>query len=776
MKDPGLNRHFIFTFMIKSINEINKNPSHYSPKIDAMQHPVASIFSTLLENLSEGIIYQNLSGKIIYANPAAARVLGLAYGQLTGRNIVDFFSKTIREDYSDFPKEELPPSVALKTGKIQDDIVMGVIGANDKTSWIKVNSHPIFDDSKSIEGVITSFTDITHEILATKRLKKLQQDQEAILSNIQEGLYLLDHDYRIIIINTAANKIYHRLSGKTLKSGDVIIDLFPPDRHDFIKSNFEKALNGQSVEYEVLYKAGNDDVWLHVTYNPVFTKTGEVLYICVGVHDITKRKKAEADLINSENRFRQTLLNLGDNAWEHNFITGVTTFSTGVEELTAYTDEPGINRQRVWLDSIHEDDRWLLSNLTTDYLSGKINSHALEYRLKYKDGSIKWILDRGIVIERDTEGKPIRAIGTRSDISERKKIEEDIIENERKFRAIFDSTFQFMGLMSVEGVLLEANKTAIDFFQLPKEEIIGMNFVDSRWFSEATREKAKKAVTKAAKGKAVSFELNLTLLDGRELVIDFSIRPIFDNLGNVILLIPEGRDITEKLRMEKEIERQRNNRQKEILDAGIEGQEKQRREVSRELHDNINQILATIKVYLQLANENETLRQSLIEKSYQNVSYAIDEVRKLSKALAPPTLDNETLVEAFDQMVKDMALSMLFEISFNHTKFKVGLLDNAKKMTIYRIAQEQLVNIIKYANAKKIDIVLSTTKTEVILKITDDGIGFDSSLRTSGTGIKNMMNRVESHNGKFNITTSPGSGCCIQVSLPLTKKLLYEGD
>lgn len=741
-----------------------------------MHYPVATIDPALLENISEGIVYQNPSGEIIYANTAAAKILRLTPEQFIGKTSKDPYWHAIKEDHSDFPGEEHPAMIALKTGQSQNDVIMGIAATNDEIIWIKINSQPVFNEHKSVEGVISSFTDITREIRSAESFKHLQQNQDAILSNIKEGLYLLDPNYEIVIINNAANRIYRRIFNKTIQPGDVIIKLFPPHRFDFIKANFEKALGGENVEYEVSYNTDIEEIWLHVFYNPVFSDDGNVIYVCVGINEITKRKQAEAAVISSENRFRQTLLQLGDNAWEHNFITGITTFSTGIEELIAYSDTGGVNRQKVWLDSIHEEDIWLLSTLTADYLSGKISSHALEYRLKYKDGSIKWILDRGVVIEREMNGKPIRAIGTRSDISERKKIEEAIIENERKFRAIFDSTFQFMGLMSAEGILLEANKTAIDFFQIPKEEIIGMNFVDSRWFSEATREKTKKEISKAAKGQAVNFELNLILLDGRELVIDFSIRPIFDSAGKVILLIPEGRDITEKIRLEREIERQRNNRQKEILNAGIAGQEKQRREVARELHDNVNQILATIKVYLQLANENENLRQSLISKSYENVSYAIDEVRKISKALAPPTLGDETLIEAIDQMVKDMALSMLFEISFSHKKFKEDLLNNEEKMTIYRIAQEQLTNILKYAGAKKIEIVLSTTKTEVTLKISDNGIGFDSSLRTPGTGIRNMMNRVESHNGKFNITTSPGNGCSLQVSLPLTQNNAYEGS
>lgn len=736
---------------------------------NSMQYPLTGIFPTLIDNLSEGIVYQNVSGEIIYANPAASKILKLTYDQLLGKTSVDSSWKTIREDYTAFPGIEHPAMLALKTGEVQKDIIMGITGITDNITWIKINSRPIVGENKTVEGVITSFAEITREINAVENLKKLQQNQDAILSNIQEGLCLLDKEYTVIIINNSAKNIYKKIFNHSLQSGEYLIKFFPPERHDFIRSNFERAFNGEFVEYEVMYKVEPDDIWLNVFLNPVFDATGKVIYVSVAINDITKRKYAETALLNSENRFRETLLQLGDNAWEHNFIKGVTTFSTGIEELVGYNGEKDLNRQKAWLDSIHEEDLWLVSGLTADYLSGKISSHSLEYRLKYKDGSIKWILDRGIVIERDANGKPVRAIGTRSDISERKKIEQEIIENERKFRGIFDSTFQFMGLMSVEGILLEANQTAVNFFNIPREEVIGMNFIDSKWFSEKTRNKAKTAVNKAAKGETVNFELELTLLDGRELVIDFSIRPIFDTSGKVILLIPEGRDMTEKIKMEKEIERQRLNRQREILNAGIEGQEKQRKEVSRELHDNINQILATIKVYLQLANENESLRYSLIQKSYDNVSHAIEEVRKLSKTLAPPTLDNETLVEAIDQMTKDMALSMLFEISFNHKRLREELLNNAQKMTIYRIIQEQLVNIIKYSKAKKIDIMLSTAKNEVNLKIADNGIGFDSSLRTTGTGIRNMMNRVESHNGKFNITTSPGSGCCLEVSLPLTK-------
>jgi PAS domain S-box-containing protein len=736
-----------------------------------MQNPMVSIFPTLFEKLSEGIVYQNKKGEIIYANPAASAVLGLTPDQLSGKTSLDPYWQTIREDHTNFPGEEHPAMVVLNTGCHQENVIMGVKKKDGTTGWIKINSHPITDANGNIEAAVTSFTDITREILIAEKLRVTEQNQYAVLSSIKEGFYLIDRNYIITLINKAAIDLHKKALKKFFVVGEKVMGLFPPHRLVYIKECFERAFKGEKIQYEVEYKDEETVTWLSVTYSPVINSAGEVSNICVGITDISNRKKTEEELIMSERRFRLALSNLGDNAWEHNLVSGKTIFSDRINELFAFTKDKTDDILFVWQNSVHEDDRWMINCLDRDYKNGSITSHSLEYRLKYKDGSVKWVHDRGILIERDANNNPLRVVGTRTDITERKNIEESIKESERKFRAIFNSTFQFVGLMSVDGILLEANQTAIDFFGLPKEEVMGMNFVDSRWFSPQTREKAKLALARAATGVSVNFELELDLLDGRHVVIDFSIRPIFDAQGNVILLVPEGRDITEKLRMEKEIERERINKQKEILTASIEGQEKQRREVARELHDNINQVLATVKIYLQLAGENEGMREGLIKKSYENISHAIEEVRDLSKSLAPPTLDDTTLAEALQEMVNDMILSKLFEINYKDKNFDEGLLDNAQKMTIYRVAQEQFTNILKYSRAKKIIITLSSAPDEVSLAIEDDGIGFNTNERLKGTGIKNMMSRVEAHSGEFKLDSSEGNGCRLQIKLPVNKLL-----
>lgn len=115
------------------------------------------------------------------------------------------------------------------------------------------------------------------------------------------------------------------------------------------------------------------------------------------------------------------------------------------------------------------------------------------------------------------------------------------------YEEIFNQTYQFMGLMRPDGTLLEVNDTALEFGGLTREEVLGEKLWDTIWFqrSETTRERAREAVERAARGEFVRRELNVTGVD-REAIIDFSIRPVTDNRENVRLLIPEGRAMTER--------------------------------------------------------------------------------------------------------------------------------------------------------------------------------------------------------------------------------------
>jgi PAS domain S-box-containing protein len=138
------------------------------------------------------------------------------------------------------------------------------------------------------------------------------------------------------------------------------------------------------------------------------------------------------------------------------------------------------------------------------------------------------------------------------------KLENNISElckSEEKFRVIFDQAFQFIGVLDVDGKLLQANRSSLQFAGINEDDVIGKPFWDTPWWShsDSLRQQLKEAVREAVKGEMVRFEATHNAPDGHVGYIDFSLKPVTDSDGNVVLLIPEGRDITELKQAEEEV-------------------------------------------------------------------------------------------------------------------------------------------------------------------------------------------------------------------------------
>ncbi len=143
------------------------------------------------------------------------------------------------------------------------------------------------------------------------------------------------------------------------------------------------------------------------------------------------------------------------------------------------------------------------------------------------------------------------------ELEERKRAEQELRKSEQKFRAIFDQTFQLIGLLTIDGGLIAVNKTALTFGGVEEAAVAGKPFWDTPWWAHSAdlRERLREAVKKAAAGEFMRFETTHPAVDGSLRYIDFSLKPVFDEAGNVVLLIPEGRDITERKRTEEELRR-----------------------------------------------------------------------------------------------------------------------------------------------------------------------------------------------------------------------------
>jgi len=225
-------------------------------------------------------------------------------------------------------------------------------------------------------------------------------------------------------------------------------------------------------------------------------------------------------------------------------------------------------------------------------------------------------------------------------------------------------------------------------------------------------------------------------------------------------------DITERKKMQEELVRNQIETQKLITQVTIQTQEQERREIGRELHDNINQILATAKLCVDMALNEEDHRKELLSKSYENITKAINEIRILSKTLVPPSLGDIGLKEALLELIENLTVSPEITIKIKANDQHIENVSNNKKLIMYRIVQEQLNNILKHSGATEALIELKTIRNWLHLIIKDNGIGFDTRKKTRGIGLNNIISRVEMQNGKMEIISAPGKGCVLKIEIP----------
>jgi two-component system sensor histidine kinase UhpB len=205
--------------------------------------------------------------------------------------------------------------------------------------------------------------------------------------------------------------------------------------------------------------------------------------------------------------------------------------------------------------------------------------------------------------------------------------------------------------------------------------------------------------------------------------------------------------------------------QKVINRLMIKTQENERNELGRELHDNINQILAAVKLQLEYSLENYDEEKCTVERCKTNIEEVIREIRNLSHRLVLPRFAETTLSAEIQKTIDNILQHQPVYLDL-HGLNEALIPDNIKE-TIYRIIQEQLTNIIRHAKAQKAVIKLYNTNAKVFLCIEDNGIGFNANQSRNGVGITNILNRVETYNGAAKIIAAPGKGCRLEVSIPL---------
>jgi PAS domain S-box-containing protein len=341
-----------------------------------------------------------------------------------------------------------------------------------------------------------------------------------------------------------------------------------------------------------------------------------------------------------------------------------------------------------------------------------------------------------------------------------KKTQAALKESEDLYRSLFEnSPLPKLVAKKSNLHLVKVNRRAIQHYGYSEKELLSMTAFDLRIREEHADllHIMEEGPDKVVKNKIVRHRKK----NGDLLYVQIALDEIqFMGIPCYLVLI---NDLTEQLRLEKELSEEKLIRQKEIARATIDGQEKQRAQIGKELHDNVNQLLASAKMYVSSMHSENAREMDLIQRTRESLRICTEEIRTLSKSIVPPSLGDIGFAEAIDELVENI------QAGHTRTRFTTQLfldenrLTQELKLSIYRIIQEQFSNIMKHASADKADLQLKQDGDALHLVISDNGKGFDTTQKRKGIGITNIINRAELYNGSVQIVSSPGNGCTLHI-------------
>ena len=339
---------------------------------------------------------------------------------------------------------------------------------------------------------------------------------------------------------------------------------------------------------------------------------------------------------------------------------------------------------------------------------------------------------------------------------ERKKANAELIESEKRYSELFHLSPQPGYLFDVETyTFTQVNQAATLLYGYSEKEFLNLTLMDIKIEEDICKENEDLNKTYNTSETYKSTVMHRTK-SGAIIEVEIYSNPL--TIKNKSYMSVIAIDVTEKNRFEHEITK-----------AIIKTQEDERYEIGGELHDNVCQILATSKLTLgMLKGSLPASDMQWFNQCNDYIVLATEEIRNLSHRLAPTFFNDSTLEEAFGLLLHSFNIGGKYNVFLNvDIAVKKYIIPLDVQLNLYRILQEQLKNILKYARAKTIEVDLIIFNKKLKMKISDDGVGFDINAVKKGIGIANMKRRAYLFSGKFNLISSPDKGCTVIVDIPL---------
>ncbi len=608
---------------------------------------------------------------------------------------------------------------------------------------------------EELQSVNEELITVNQELkIKIEEILQSNNDFQNLINSTDIGTVFLDRTLRVKLFTPAAREIFNLIPadlGRPLS--DITSRLEDTDLIGDAEIVLEKL---RTIEHEV---QTDDQRTYLMQILPYRTAEDRISGVVVTFVNITHRKQAEENLVQSEKHFRAIVDQAATGIGEADLTGKFTLVNDRYSAITGYTRQEmlGLRMQ----DITHPEDLSRATKLLEKCLAtGK--PFNIEKRYIRKSGDIVWV-SNSISVIADSQGIPLYTLTVSLDITTRKETENKLSESEENLRLVLESATDYAIIATdPAGFIKNWNRGAENIFGYTEKEIIGQS-AEVLFTPEDSQVgiPQKEMRTALERGRAEDERWHIRQ-DGSRFFASGVMTPLAGGSRGFVKI---ARDQTGRIESEKAY------RDKEMLQRMLGAQEDERKRIARDLHDQLGQQLTALRLKLEATRKECKVEEicAKIDEVNLIVKRIDSDVDFLAWELRPAALDDLGLVATLTNYVNEWSRHSGVAAEFHSTGLRRKRLLPEIETNLYRITQEALNNIQKYAAAKKVDVMLEKRHGIFILIIEDDGKGFDPESKryfNKGLGLIGMQERAALIGGSVEIESAPKQGTTIFTRIP----------
>jgi two-component system sensor histidine kinase UhpB len=458
-------------------------------------------------------------------------------------------------------------------------------------------------------------------------------------------------------------------------------------------------------------------------------------------------RRANESLRQSEQRYRTLVETAREMIITVDLEGRFTSFNGAFEALTGWSAVQWLGRS--FIEVVHPEDTAACWTVFEAALRGQASA-SVAHRIRTQGGG--WLEFETTATPQLQDGRVVAVLGVARNVTARVQAEEALSQSQRRLRALFENALDAIFVIDDEGRYVDANPAATDLVGYSREELLDLTIEDVT--PEASRQGLFDTWLAFRKGGTYSGEYALLRKDGG--VRDAEFRSVANSLPGLHFAI--ARDITDRKRMEQERE--------SLLRRLVHLQEEERRAISRELHDEVGQLLTGLKLMIEHSEAAGTATR--MEEMKRVVNDLIGRMRDLSTSLRPPMLDElgvlPTLLWHIERFEKQTEIAVEFRHANLDRRFPAKV-----ELTAVRVVQEALTNVARHAGVAEARVEVWASRESLGIRIEDRGRGFDLEAALAGhsTGLSGMRERCRLLRGRLAVESTLGGGARVLAELPI---------